>query len=36
LRCFDGEDLEVAAERVASIELIVGHESARTPVRSRR
>lgn len=34
LRCFDGEDLEVPAERVARIELIVGHETARTPARS--
>lgn len=34
LSCFDGEDLEIPAERVASIELIVGHETFRTPVRS--
>lgn len=34
LRCFDGEDLDISAERVASIELIVGHETARTPARS--
>ena len=29
LRCFDGEDLEIPAERVARIELIVGHETSR-------
>jgi hypothetical protein len=34
LRCFDGEDLEIPADRVARIELIVGHETASPPVRS--
>lgn len=34
LRCFDGEDVEVPAECVARVELIVGHETARTPARS--
>jgi hypothetical protein len=36
LHCFDGEHVEIAAERVSRIELIVGHESAAPAVMNSR
>jgi hypothetical protein len=35
LRCFDGEDVEIPAEQVVGIELIVAHESRRAVTSAR-